>query len=69
MNIDFTTLYGVGFGWLDWLDYNIRRALGIECEDEEERRLGIEQVLGTIPRIVYYNSVREELLAHLPKNL
>lgn len=60
-------LYGLGFGWLDWLDYNIKRALMLECSDEKERRLGIEQVLSTIPRIVYYDSIREELLAHLPE--
>lgn len=68
LSIDLSSLYGLGFGWLDWLDYNVKRALMLECEDEEERRLGIEQVLGTLPRIVYYASVREELLAHLPKN-
>lgn len=69
LSIDLSSLYGLGFGWLDWLDYNIKRALMLECEDIDEQRLGIEQVLGTIPRIVYYDSVRDTLLAHLPKNL
>lgn len=67
MSIDWNALYGLGFGWLDWLDYNVRRALMLECSDEEERKLGIEQVLGTIPRIVYYDSIRAELLNHLSK--
>lgn len=65
LNIDLASLYGIGFGWLDWLDYNVKRALMLECNDEEERRLGIDQVLTAIPRIVYYDSIREELLAHL----
>lgn len=35
-------------GMLGWLAYNIRRALGIEAADEEEVRLGKEQVKETI---------------------
>lgn len=60
-------LYGIGFSWLDWLLYNMKRALVIECENEEERKLGIEQVKETIRRIVYYASVKEELLNNLMK--
>lgn len=67
-DIDWNALYGLGFGWLDWLDYNVKRALMLECTDEEERKLGIEQVRGTIPRIVYYASIQKELLKHLLPN-
>lgn len=62
---DVKTLYGVGFRWLEWLEYNVKRALMIECENEEERRLGIEQVLQTMDRIIYYHSIKEELLQQL----
>ena len=65
MQADLRALSGVGFGWLDWLAYNVRRALGMECGDEEERRLGIREAHETIRRIVFYTSVRKELLAHL----
>lgn len=65
MQADWRALSGVGYSWLDWLAYNIRRALGIECGDEEERRLGIQEVHETIRRIVYYSAVREELLEYL----
>lgn len=65
LSVNWDGLYGVGFGWLDWLEYNVKRALGIECEHEEERQLGIGQVRETMGRIVYYDSVRDELLRHL----
>ena len=62
---DVKALYGIGFGGLEWLEYNIKRALMIECEDEEERELGIEQVRQTTQRIIFYHSIKEELLQNL----
>lgn len=59
--VDWKMLSGVGYSWLDWLAYNVRRALGIECGDEEERQLGIRETRETVRRIRYYHSVREEL--------
>lgn len=66
LNIDLKSLYGIGFSWLDWLEYNVKRALLIECENEEEQKLGIGQVHETLGRIVYYHSVKEEILRNLP---
>lgn len=43
-------------GMLGWLAYNVRRALGIEAADEEEVRLGVEQVKGTITALYEYRS-------------
>lgn len=63
--VEWNALYGIGFGWLEWLEYNIKRALMIECENEEERKLGIEQVQQTINRLIYYNSIEDELLQQL----
>lgn len=65
IHVDLKTLYGLGFNWLEWLEYNIKRALMIECENEEERKLGIDQVLQTMDRIIYHNSIKEELLQEL----
>ncbi len=65
IHVDLKALYGFGFGWLEWLEYNIKRALMIESENEEERKLGIEQVLQTVDRIRYYASIKEELLQHI----
>ena len=39
---------------LGWLDYNLRRAMGIEASGEEEIRMGEEQVIGTIGALYAY---------------
>ncbi len=41
-------------GMLGWLDYNVKRALGIEASGEEEIRMGEEQVVGTIDALYAY---------------
>lgn len=50
---------------LEWLEYNLKRALMIECADEEEQKLGICEIHETIRRVAYYSSVKEELLERL----
>lgn len=50
---------------LRWLEYNIKRALMIECESENERKLGIEQVSKTIEQIIYYYYTREGIVAEI----
>lgn len=58
---DWKVLSGVGYSWLDWFAYNVRRGLGMECGDEEERQMGIREVRETVRRIRYYQLVRGEL--------
>ncbi len=65
INVDWKKLSGVGFAWLDWLEYNTKRALLIECGDEEEQKLGICEAHETIRRIVYYHSVRDVIYCEL----
>ncbi len=43
-------------GMLGWLEYNLKRALGIESSDEEEKELGAEQVIGTIKELERYDN-------------
>lgn len=62
---DWEVMYNSNCGRLEWLEYNIKRALMIECENDEERKLGIEQVQETISHIIYYSSVKNELLYQL----
>lgn len=62
---DWEVLYETNCGRLEWLEYNVKRALMIECESEEERQLGIRQVVETLEHVVYYHSVRDELLMKL----
>lgn len=65
LSADWEKISGSGYGWLDWLAYNTRRALGIECGDEEERRLGIREVHGSLRRIAYYHSVKRDVVEYL----
>lgn len=49
---DYEDILGVAYTWVEWLEYNIRRALG-DCVDEAEREMGISQVKCTVDRIVH----------------
>lgn len=65
IEVDWEILYSSNFGRLEWLEYNIKRALMIECADAEEQRLGIEQVKETINHVIYYALIKNELLGNL----
>lgn len=58
---DWEVLYDSNYGRLEWLEYNIKRALGIECS-AEEIETGISQVRDTIAHVVYYHEIREDIL-------
>ena len=60
-------LYSSLEGKLSWLEYNLKRALGIECADEKERRLGTEQVTYTIMQIGRYVQTFDEITACFSK--
>lgn len=53
-------LVGVAYNWVDWLEYNIRRALG-NCVDESEQELGVSEVRNTIRRIEYLREVEVQI--------
>jgi len=53
-------VFSLAYTWVDWLEYNIRRALGT-CVDEEERIMGISEVRNTVDRIKYIWSMEEEI--------
>lgn len=38
-----------------WLEYNLKRATGIECHDEEEKKLGESEIIRTIDEINKYD--------------
>ncbi len=63
--IDLKSLYGIGFSWLDWLEYNVKRALGIEADSVEEQRMGIAEVYESLKRIRYYATIKNALLRYL----
>lgn len=64
---DWNVLYKANAGRLQWLEYNIKRALKIESEEEEECRLGIEQTKETMKHVIYYEEIKAALLEELGK--
>ena len=61
-NINWEVLYYANNGRLEWLEYNIKRALMLETDSEEEQQLGINEVRETIEHVVYYDLIKNELL-------
>ena len=62
MNIDWEQIYYTNNGALFWLEYNIKRALGLETLDQEEQELGVKEVEKTIKRILYYDKIKDKIL-------
>ncbi len=58
-------LFGIAYTWVEWLEYNIKRALGLESADKEAIRLGEEETKNTINRIKYLASIEGEICAVL----
>jgi Ser/Thr protein kinase RdoA (MazF antagonist) len=63
-DIDWEVLYYANNSRLEWLEYNIKRALMLETDSEEEQQLGIKEVKETLERIVYYDAIKNELLSN-----
>lgn len=61
-DINWEILYCANNDRLGWLEYNIKRALMLETDSEEEQQLGINEVRKTIDHVVYYDSIKDELL-------
>ena len=61
-------LFGIAYTWVEWLEYNMRRALGLESKEEAEIKLGVEETIKTINRIRYLNSIEDDICSVL-KNL
>ena len=64
-NVEWEDLYYSNIGRLEWLEYNVKRALLIECNDKEEQKLGINQVKETMKHIAYYENEKDTLLSYL----
>ena len=64
-NINWETIYYANNGRIEWLEYNLKRALLIECSSEEEQQIGINEVKETIKHIVYYAKIKEEILNNI----
>lgn len=64
----YSGVFGLAYTWVEWLEYNIQRALGA-CADEAERILGISEVKSTINRIKYIRSIEDEIKEALDSRL
>ena len=54
-NVDWNAVFaGSYMGMLGWLEYNVKRALGIVADAEDEVQMGKEQVIGTIKALYAY---------------
>ncbi len=60
-------LYGIAYTWIEWLEYNIRRALGMEGSVPEEIRRGEEEVANTVGRIKYLRDIESEVCSVLQR--
>ena len=65
IRFDWAGLYGLGFNWLDWLEFNARRAAGMTGEDGVMREMGREQVSMTLKIIAAYAERKDEILSVL----
>ena len=64
-NVDWESIYYANNGRLEWLEFNIKRSLMIDCDTREEQEIGINEVKETIEHIVYYDRVKEEILKNI----
>ena len=64
-NIDWESIYYANNGRLEWLEFNIKRSLMIECDTKEEQEIGIKEVEDTINHIVYYDKIKNDILNNI----
>lgn len=58
LQIDYSSVLDYGFsGKLGWLEYNLKRSLGIECTDRHDKQIGTEQVIETLKEIKQYSEI------------
>lgn len=57
------TLYDSMDTWPCWLEYNVKRAIGLEAQDAEEMQLGQKQARFAMGRIRFSREIRQEVAA------
>lgn len=61
---DFAGILGLAYTWIEWLEFNIRRALE-QCRDEKEQALGEQEVRNTVNRIRYLREMEHAIRQQL----
>lgn len=65
-NVDWDAVFAGSFcGMLGWLEYNVKRALGLEADTAEEAQLGKEQVLSTTRALYDYQEKVQRMKKYL----
>lgn len=65
--LDWESLYYSNYRRLEWLEYNVKRALLIDCDTIQEQEIGIEQVKITIAQVIYYHHAKAKIISCLNK--
>ncbi|MCH5271148.1 MAG: phosphotransferase [Lachnospiraceae bacterium] len=61
---DWEVVYDSNCGRLEWLEYSLKRALGMDCAPEEIA-VGVSEARETIAHAVYYRNAKERILHYL----
>ena len=61
---NYKSVFGLTYTWIEWLEYNIQRALG-SCQDKSEQELGLTEVKNTINRIKYIHQMEDKIKSNL----
>ena len=61
---DYKSVFGLTYTWIEWLEYNIQRALGAS-QDKAEQEMGLSEVKNTISRIKYIHEMEDKIKNNL----
>ena len=61
---DYKSVFGLTYTWIEWLEYNIQRALGAS-QDKTEQEMGLAEVKNTINRIKYIYKMEDKIKNNL----
>jgi len=65
---DYGSVFGVAYTWIEWLEYNITRALDSSLTADEQK-LGITEVTNTLRRLEYLRDREESIISNLERIL
>ena len=60
----YADVFGLGYTWLEWFEYNLKRTLD-NCAGEEEKEMGVKEVKNTLARIRCLNENEADIRRHL----
>lgn len=63
---DYGSVVGLAYTWIEWLKYNVGRALG-KCQDEGERETGLAEAQSTIDRLRFIREQENAIRANLAR--